>query len=280
MCYMIHHTGSSSAVPVVKNWAGTWSKANCWAGLWRDGALYPTGSGIPTVVFTSAGPARISSGYGYGPTLDAIARGERVPWDQLHADTNMAANRYAWNVETAHPGDGSELDMGVQEALAQMGALICDRFDLSPYATIGHLTWTTRKLDPYWNGRHDIIVPIQDRVAEIMEAQTAPPPPPPPIIPPEEDFVDIGRNVEYVKQGQKGLDVEYWQVRIIEVVKGVKFYGNSNWNFIRTEAPMLTPTEWGQTMTDFLSAWTGRNSYGVGPTERVMIENALSELYN
>ena len=91
--------------------------------------------------------------------------------------------------------------------------------------------------------------------------------------------MDIGRNVEYVKEGQKGLDVEYWQVRIIEIIKGKKFYGNSNWNFIAAEAPHLTPKVWDAAMTTYLSAYTGRNSYGVGPTERVMIENAIEALY-
>jgi hypothetical protein len=193
----------------------------------------------------------------------------------------MAANRYAWNCETAHPGDGSELDADVQEALAEMGTLICEKFDLSPYATIGHLTWTVRKQDPYWNSRRDIIVPIQDRVAKLMQTPVTPPPPPPPPPPPdpEEPLVDIGRNVEYVKEGQKGLDVEYWQVRIIEIIKNKKFYGNSNLNFIATEAPHLTPKVWDAAMTTYLSAYTGRNSYGVGPTERVMIENAIEALY-
>jgi len=170
-CYMIHHTATSGYTPAVGS-PNNWSKANCWAGLWRDGRLHQTGSGVPTVVFTSAGPARISSGYGHGPTLHEVADDVRVPWDQSSSDTDMAANRYAWNVETVALGDGSDIDAGVEHALVVMGALICDRFGWSPWRTIGHLTWTGRKIDPYWDGRRDVIVRIQDAVAEMMEGPT------------------------------------------------------------------------------------------------------------
>ena len=168
-CYMVHHTGTTTANPSVKDSGGNWSKANVWAGLWRDGRLYQAGGGVPTIVFTSAGPARISSGYGHGPTLHEVAADVRVPYRQAGSDTNLAANRYAWNVETVAAGDGSPIDPGVQHALVVMGALLCDRFDWSPWRTIGHLTWTRRKIDPFWDGRQDIIVPIQDAVAELME---------------------------------------------------------------------------------------------------------------
>jgi len=167
-CFMIHHTASSSASPSVRDSSGTWSKANCWAGLWRDGRLYQDGGGIPTIVFTSAGPARVSSGYGHGPTLHEVAADVRVPYKQPYSDTDMAANRYAWNVETVALGDGSAVDSSVSHALVVMGALICDRFSWSPWRTIGHLTWSGRKIDPYWDGQRDIIVYLQDAVAEYM----------------------------------------------------------------------------------------------------------------
>ena len=178
MCYMIHHTAGTAATPVVKDGSGKWSVANCWAGLWRDGRLYHEGGGVPTVVFSAAGPARISSGYGYGPMLEDVANEIRVPHKQTRSDTDRAANRYAWNVETVARGDGSGIDPGVQHALVVMGALLCDRFGWSPWRTIGHLTWTRRKIDPYWDGRPDVIVPIQDAVAEYMDDGGGPTDPP------------------------------------------------------------------------------------------------------
>jgi len=93
-------------------------------------------------------------------------------------------------------------------------------------------------------------------------------------------LVDIGRNIEYVREGQTGQDVEYWQVRMIEAIEKVQFYGNSNREFVEAEAPQLTFKVWDAAMTAYLSGFTGRNSYGVGATERVMLENAIDELYN
>ena len=92
--------------------------------------------------------------------------------------------------------------------------------------------------------------------------------------------MDLGRQMQYVKEGDSGMEVEYWQVRIIEAVKQVKFYGNSNRDFVTAEAPILTFKSWNNAMTQYLSHWTSRNSWGVGPTERVMIENAIQVLYN
>jgi hypothetical protein len=166
---MIHHTAGTTANPEVKNSSGKWSKANCWAGLWRNGKLYQSGGGVHTVIFTTAGPARVSSGYGHGPTLHEIAADVRVPWDQPNPDTRMAANRYAWNVETVAAGDGSDIDPGVEAALITMGVLLCTHYNWSPWRTIGHLTWSRRKIDPWWQGERDRIVYIQDRVAELME---------------------------------------------------------------------------------------------------------------
>lgn len=91
----------------------------------------------------------------------------------------------------------------------------------------------------------------------------------------EEPMEDQGRNQLYVKQGMSGQDVEYWQVMCIMAIKNIPYYGNSNSTFIKNEAPQLTFKQWDQIMTDYLSAWTGRNSYGIGATERIMIEEAV-----
>jgi len=168
-CYMIHHTASSSALPSVKDSSGRWSKANVWAGLERDGRLYQTGSGEPTLVFTSSGPARVSSGYGHGPTALDVFRDVRVPWKQTEPDTEMALNRYAWNVETVARGDGSDIDPRVEAALEVMGAVLCERFGWAPWRAIGHVTWSTRKVDPFWQGEPDRIVRIQDNIEELLE---------------------------------------------------------------------------------------------------------------
>jgi hypothetical protein len=98
--------------------------------------------------------------------------------------------------------------------------------------------------------------------------------------PPEVPMENQGRNELYVKQGMSGMSVEYWQVMSIMAVEGIKYYGNSNRTFIADNAPELTFREWDTAMTTYLSSWTGRNSYGVGATERVMIEAAVREVYS
>lgn len=57
------------------------------------------------------------------------------------------------------------------------------------------------------------------------------------------------------------------------------YHGNSNKTFLANQAPQLTFKEWNKAMTAYLSAWTGRNSYGIGATERIMIERAVDNLY-
>ena len=170
--FMVHHTAGSAATPVVRTSSGQWSKANCWAGVMRGGRLYAYGDGEPTVVFTSSGPARVSSGYGNWPTALRVMNDERVPYDQMDPDGPYALNRYAWNIEVVHPGDMSEINEGVEDIVIRMGVLLAQHFGWSPWRTIGHLTWSGRKIDPRWISV-DRIVYIQDRIAEIMEEEMA-----------------------------------------------------------------------------------------------------------
>jgi len=165
--FMVHHTAGMAARPVVRDALGRWSKANCWMGVERNGILYSHGDGTPTVVFTSSGPARVSSGYGHWPTALKAMNDERVPWKQTEADGPFALNRYAWNVEVVHPGDMSEIHPGVEEMVVAMGVLLAQHFGWSAWRTIGHLSWTARKVDPRWI-EVDRIVYIQDQIHAIL----------------------------------------------------------------------------------------------------------------
>ena len=90
--------------------------------------------------------------------------------------------------------------------------------------------------------------------------------------------MDLGRKIQYVQEGDSGMAVEEAQVKIIMAVKGVAYYGNSNRVFVETEAPILTFKEWNNAMTVYFSAWTQRNSYGYGPTEKIMVDEAIRKL--
>lgn len=278
--YMVHHSAGSTATPPPADD----SKGNAWIGLYRDGKLYTTGGGVPTIYLACSGPARISSGYGFKPAAwDYTFQDRRAPAGAQGSDGETALNRYVFNMETVHPGDGSALDQGVWEHVVGLGAVLADMFGWTE-RTLGHRSWSQRKIDPKWavgkpHDGIDCIIDVQDGIAAWSGGTQ--PPTEPPVEPPDQgELVDIGRNQEYVKEGQTGQDVEYWQVRIIEVIKGIQFYGNSAKTFITAEAPELTYKVWDAAMTAYFSAWTGRNSYGVGSTERIMVDAAWTELYN
>lgn len=159
--YMVHHSASSSATPPP---ADT-SKAGAWIGLWRDGKLYQEGGGTPTIYLATAGPARISSGYGYRPAAwDYTFKQRRTPARAEGPDGDTALNRYSFNVETVHRGDGSPIDSGVLRCVVGLGVALEQMTGLKEM-TLGHRSWSQRKIDPYWNNDHDCIITVQELVA-------------------------------------------------------------------------------------------------------------------
>ena len=178
--YMVHHTAGSSATPPPHDT----SKAGAWIGLKRGDRLYQEGGGIPTVYLASAGPARVSSGYGYRPALwDFTFQDERAPWDALGPDTDTAANRYTFNVETVHRGDGSDIDPGVWEHVVGLGVGLHQMFGWTE-RTLGHLSWSQRKIDPRWsvglpNDGNACIIDVQDTIKARLGDEMPPDVPPP-----------------------------------------------------------------------------------------------------
>ena len=160
--YMVHHTGSLSATPPPHDT----SKANAWIGLLRDGRLYQNGGWTPTIYLASAGPARISSGYGHRPAAWGYTfTGRRAPAKAEGSDGDTALNRYAFNAEVVHCGDGSPLDVGVRACVVGLGVALEQMTGLGEM-TLGHRSWTRRKIDPYWDGDPDCIITIQDAIKE------------------------------------------------------------------------------------------------------------------
>jgi len=171
--YMVHHSASSSATPPPSDT----SKASAWIGLERDGRLYQDGGGTPTIYLASAGPARISSGYGYRPAAwDYTFEQRRAPVKAQGSDGSTALNRYSFNMETVHRGDGTTLDPNVLDHVVGLGIALQQMCGLEEM-TLGHLSWSTRKIDPYWNNDRDCIVEVQNRVAG--DEPTDPPVDPP-----------------------------------------------------------------------------------------------------
>lgn len=165
--YMVHHTGGSAATPPDHQI----SKANGWLGLKRGDRLYQSGEGVPTLYLATAGPSRYSSGYGYMPSAwDYTFKQLRAPAHAEGPDGPIALNRYAFNLEVVHEGDGSAIDPDVWEYVVVLGMVLEDMFDLKEMC-LGHTSWTQRKVDPRWSvglphdGR-DAIMDIQDAIAK------------------------------------------------------------------------------------------------------------------
>ena len=159
--YMVHHSGTSGATPP----PAKVSKGGAWIGLWRNGKLYQEGGGTPTIYLASAGPARTSSGFGYKPAAWVHTFNERrAPAAAEGSDGDIALNRFSFNAEVVHRGNGSPLDRGVLEAVAGLGVALEMMTGLKEM-TLGHRSWTERKIDPYWNNDRDCIIMVQDLVA-------------------------------------------------------------------------------------------------------------------
>ena len=179
--YMVHHTAGSAATPPPHDT----SKANAWIGLERGGRLYQEGGGVPTIYLASAGPCRISSGYGYRPSAwDYTFKDLRAPAHAQGGDGSTALNRYVFNMETVHRGDGSAIDPGVLEHVVGLGVALSQMFGWTE-RTLGHTSWSTRKIDPRWqaglpNDGANCIIDVQDQIATILDGGVVPPPIDPP----------------------------------------------------------------------------------------------------
>ncbi len=168
--YMVHHTAGTSATPPPADL----SKANAWVGLWDGLRLRSSGPGTPMIFLSTAGPCRTSSGYGYRPAAwDYSFQDRRAPVNAEGPDTDTALNRYAFNVETVHPGDGSAIDPGVWGHVVGLGVALHLMYGWEE-RTLGHLSWTGRKIDPRWsvglpNDGTDCIIDVQDAIARELE---------------------------------------------------------------------------------------------------------------
>ena len=67
-------------------------------------------------------------------------------------------------METVHRGDGSPIDPGVLDCVAGLGIALEMMTGLSEM-TLGHRSWSQRKIDPYWNNDVDCITTVQELVA-------------------------------------------------------------------------------------------------------------------
>lgn len=285
--HLNHHTASSGYTPFVKNSKGQ-TKANGWVGMRRGDRLYQSGDGVPTIALTSAGPADYSAGSGVREYIKKLSRSEKAGKQTASDDDpKFYGNRYVWNTEIVCDGVGGQITQDSWDLLIVYNAALARLHDATQFWNGFHAGFTRRKID-FRDGRYAsanaTIEAMWPQIAAKLGTDPVEPPIEPPIEPPDPgDLVDTGRNQLYVKTGQTGQDVEYWQNIIIQVVEGVLDTGNSTKSFFDANAPAsagLTWRVWDDNMTAYFSAWTRRNSYGVGATERKMLDQAYIRLVN
>jgi hypothetical protein len=162
---IVHHTAPPVPYPLA-NLAGlTSGNVKCNLNIKTDGTVYAVCGGRPNYANgAGSGVVLAETRAGKAPTGPARAR-------NLTDDTN--GNLWYVAIEVDHPGDGSPLPVVQEMALVATLAALCTRLGFPPEAVIGHLEWTRRKIDPFWNGSPYTMPTLRNEVRAAL-APTAP----------------------------------------------------------------------------------------------------------
>ncbi len=161
---MQHHTAPPNPFPIRALYADNKIKANI--GTHEDGTVYliayracnySSGKGSNRVLTQNVRP-------GNPPTQNAKAR---------NLTDDKGGNRYFWNFENSHPGNGSPMPAVQSDAIAVASSVVNNHFGLSENNMISHAEWTGRKGDPYWDGSRRIIEKIRSDTAGVEDMPTA-----------------------------------------------------------------------------------------------------------
>jgi hypothetical protein len=105
------------------------------------------------------------------PPDNARARGLR--------DTPLwGGNRFYWNFENSHPGDGSPIPRRQLDAIILSTQVVCAHFNINWEQVISHAEHSRRKIDPRWNGNNRTA--IEQIRAGVAGGVVLPPPIEPP----------------------------------------------------------------------------------------------------
>ncbi len=162
---MQHHTAPPNPFPIRALYAN--NKIKCNIATHENGTIYlvayracnySSGKGSSTVLNSNVRP-------GIPPNLNAKERG---------LTDDKGGNRYFWNYENSHPGNGSPMPGVQSEAIAISSSVVNAHFGLSEKNMISHAEWTRRKGDPYWDGSRRIIETIRSDTAGIGDDDMLP----------------------------------------------------------------------------------------------------------
>jgi hypothetical protein len=171
---MEHHT--AKPVPFgLENLAGVHTgEIKCNANVKPDGTVwliafnacnFSSGPGVSQVLNEAIA--------GTPPTKSALDR-KFVPGEGKvgQGDDDISGNRFCWNFENDHLGDGSEMPQVQHDAIVLASVVVANHFGLSWRNVIGHAEFTARKKDPFWNGDTRCIETVRNHM-EVMMMFTA-----------------------------------------------------------------------------------------------------------
>jgi hypothetical protein len=129
-------------------------------------ATHPDG----TLYLVAYKACNYSSGYGSLRVLRENVRKSIAPTHNGLVRGIKSGNRHFFNYENSHPGDGSPIPQIQLDTIIESTRIVLDHFQLDPEQVISHSEWTSRKIDPYWNGSNrTAIEEIREGVADMAE---------------------------------------------------------------------------------------------------------------
>lgn len=136
---MVHHTASADSPSIVElcyNGRTDLPGPLCTGVIRKDGTVYLVGNGRTN-----------HAGAGARNVFNAVVNESVIPSPPGTDEVDGNARFYGW--ECTNLGDGNDPWPAAQlDAIARVQAALCEFHSWSTQSVIGHLEWTTRKIDP------------------------------------------------------------------------------------------------------------------------------------
>lgn len=145
---MQHHTAPPNPYPIKKLYGPLFYRIKANMATHEDGTLY-------LIAYKAC---NYSSGYGSLRVLRENVRKSIAPTHNGLVRGIKSGNRHFWNYENSHPGDGSPIPQVQLDTIIESTRIVLDHFELNPEQVISHAEWTSRKIDPRWNGSNRIAI--------------------------------------------------------------------------------------------------------------------------
>lgn len=154
---MQHHTAPPNPYPIKKLYGPLLYLIKANMATHEDGTLF----------LIAYNRCNYSSGRGMKAVLENNVRKEIPPTRNAPTKGLAGGNSHFWNYENSHPGDGSPLPDVQLRTIVLSNIVVNAHFGLNWKRIISHAEWTSRKIDPRWNGSNRVAIKqIRELVGE------------------------------------------------------------------------------------------------------------------